>query len=189
MAVHNARHGEGAYKSAILRQDDRCIWAKADATGTRHRVCPRFGSLHVETRKIGKGGAVTVPVAVEAHPPQSGSGQPDTVGIIAAIRKIGDHHDVVAGASVVPAVKGYDLVGIIDVEYVDILSTQPARIILPVAPKMDKIAIEIDDTRKARCVRPVELLAIGPCAPGQKLLAHEDHRNSRRRKHKCSRKR
>src|SRR6516165_11308543 len=85
--LHLSQRGD---RSGVLRQDERGVRAKADAPGAGHRVCPRPDGLQIIACKVGESRTVAVPVAVEAYPPQPGARQPDTVGIIAAIREIGD---------------------------------------------------------------------------------------------------
>ncbi len=49
-----------------------------------------------------------------------------------------------------------------------------------VSAQLDEIAVKCADSGKSVCFRPVKLLRVGPCAPFEELLTHEDHRNAGR---------
>lgn len=82
---------------------------------------------------IPKIGAITLPVAIETYFPQPVLRKADLVTWVAAIGHVGQDHHIVAGTTLIPTVEAYNLILLIDVEDVDIWSTQTPGVIMPVA--------------------------------------------------------
>src|SRR5882762_10091119 len=124
-----------AISSLILREDQGGVGPDADIAAKGHRIAIAAGHRpEIIARLVGESGAVAAPVSVETHPPQAGSGQPDSVGRIGAVREVEDHHHIVARPASIPSVEGDELVAVVDVMNVDLMSREPTRVVVPVAP-------------------------------------------------------
>lgn len=76
---------------------------------------------------------IALPVAIETHTPLAGTWQAGGVAVIATIGKVRDDNNIIARPTLFPPVKGDDFVRVIDVMDVDMLPSQPARVVEPVS--------------------------------------------------------
>src|SRR5688572_8384708 len=139
---------------------------------------------HIHARVIAEAAAVRARVAVEPDPPRARTRQPDPVAVVRAIREVRDHHDVITRTAVLPPVKRDQLVLIVHVKNGDVLAPQTARVIVPVTPQPDQLAVEVGDAGVLLRARPVERISV----PGslEEFLTLEQHRDAGCREHERS---
>src|SRR5262249_27351347 len=104
----------------------------------------------------------------------------DRVARIGAVGEVQDGHDVVSGATAIPAMERNQLVVIVDVEDVHVLAAKTARVVEPIPPQVGQVGVKLPDAAEAVVVVPVEAL-VAEGYPGQDLLTLADHRNARGR--------
>src|SRR5215469_2951609 len=116
----------------ILRQDEHRVRSDADIGLTWHTIS-RFAACEgVVAQLVSEVRAVTLPVAIEPHSPVARSREAQRIAVVTAVSKICNDHDIVARATIFPAMKCNDLIGVVDVMHVDVLATETACLIKPV---------------------------------------------------------
>src|SRR4029077_2934436 len=121
-----------------------------------HSVARATISERVIAQLICKICAVTLPITIKPHPPAAGSWESERVTVVATVAKVCQDHDIIARPSVFPTMKRNHLVSVVDVMDVDLLTTKTARLIEPIAPQPNQVAIEKVDTGVRVKLRPVE---------------------------------
>src|SRR5579885_1303691 len=116
-------------------------------------------------KPVSETGIIAVPIAVKAHQPMAASRETDPVRRISAVSEIEHDDHIIAVTSLIPAVKRNHVIDVVDVMNVNVLSPEAARIVKPVAPKMNEIAVKLNDPRKGVGMGPIERLTGIEIAP------------------------
>ena len=105
----------------------------------------RFGD-DVAARMTSKVVVIALPIAVETELPGPSGGEADDIAILRLAEKVGDDHNVVGRAALVPTVEGDDLAFVMQVIDLDELPAEAAREAVAVEPQPDEIAVQPDDS-------------------------------------------
>ena len=116
-------------------------------------VLARFGG-HVGARMTFEVFAVTLPIAVETELPGPCGREADDVTILRLVEEVGDDHDVVRRAALVPTVEGEELAFVVQVIDLGELPAEAAGEAVAVEPQPDEVAVQPNDA--------VELVALVP---------------------------
>jgi hypothetical protein len=97
---------------------------------------------------------VTLPIAVETELPGPSVRETDDVTLLRFVEEVGNHHDVVAWAALVPTVVGDELAFVAQVKNLGGLAAEAAREVVAIEPQPDQVAVQPNDA--------VELVALVP---------------------------
>src|SRR5579863_1289476 len=98
--------------------------------------------------------------------------------LISLIPEIEYDDHIITIPALIPAMIGNHLIRVVDMVDIRVLTPQAASRVIPVAPQMNKVAIDLEDAREGSGIGPIERLARIEIAPRQKFLPHEEHGNA-----------
>jgi len=83
---------------------------------------------------VSKAGVIAVPAAVEVHSPETFARETNVVAVVSPIRHVRDDDDAVTWATMLPPMKRYHFVIVVNVVNVYVLSAKPTRV-TPIAAR------------------------------------------------------
>ena len=93
---------------------------------------------------------VAAPVGVESKIPRADAGKADVVRAEGLALEIEHDDNIVAGTTLIPAMKCDDAGSLVDMKNVDIRGAEAARIVVPVAAEVDQPRVEGEDAATRR---------------------------------------
>ena len=124
---------------------------------------------------ISEGFAVASPVAVEAQLPDPCGREADDVAILWLAEKVGDDHDVIRRAALIPTVEGDDFAFVVQVKDPDRLPAKAARETVAVESQPDQVAIEPNDAAELVALVPVKRNRVAEPPAFEEFLTLKEH--------------
>ena len=91
---------------------------------------------------VAKAVVVAAPIAVEAELPESRCRKANGVVILGGMEEVGDHHHVIAWPTLIPAVKGDHLAGIVQMVDLNGLHAKTTGTAVTVAAQANQVVVQ-----------------------------------------------
>lgn len=124
-----------------LRKNQHAVRADVKRAVEGEAVALARFSDHFTAPVAFKDVAVTLPIAVEAEFPSASEWEADDVTLLGLVQEVGNDHDVVRRAALVPTVVGEELAFVAQVINPGELPAEAAAAAVAIEPKTDEIAV------------------------------------------------
>jgi hypothetical protein len=126
---------------------------------------------------------VTLPIAVETELPGPCGREADDVTILRLVQEVGNDHDVVRRAALVPTVVGEELAFVVQVIDPGELPAEAAGEAVAIEPQPDEVAVQPNDAMELVALVPIDRNRVSEPISRKEFLALEEHGDARRGEH------